>query len=155
MVVYEAAAPEGIVWSNVGRSENSGYWGRVLSVTCFAVICIFWTVPVSFILSISDVDSLRQKIRGLDDAIEKFPWLETLLQQLGPILLWCLDQLLYAIIDAIVKWEGYVGRSHMEASAFRKLSSFNVSRRWPSAWRTNVCAVPILLTCILRAFWSL
>ena len=128
MEVTEAPTPEGIVWGNVGRTHESVQMGRLISFGISAALCVFWTVPVSFITSLTEVESLRKRFSTIDDWIENAPWVEAMLQQLSPILLWLLMESIYIILDIVVKMEGHIGESVLEASLFAKLSAFHVSR---------------------------
>jgi len=129
MQVSEAPAPQRVIWENVGRTRDSVQLGIFLAFSVTVLLCIFWTVPVTFILSVAEVEAMKENLPKLEDRIEESPWLEALLQQLAPILLWLLGELLYVIIDVIVKWEGHVGASALEASRFTKLAAFEVSRQ--------------------------
>ena len=128
MVVTEAPAVEGIFWNNVGNTHDTIQVGRYMSFGFSTALCLFWTIPVSFILSLAEVESLKQQFDFLEDWIDKFPGLEALLRQLAPILLWVLGEILFVILNIIIKWEGHVGVSIMEASLFQKLSAFQVRR---------------------------
>jgi hypothetical protein len=70
-----------------------------------------------------------QRWPALKDVIAKNPWLEALLDQIGPLVLSLFDSILPIILRLIASLEGQVGESHLEASLFTKLSAFHVSWR--------------------------
>ena len=129
MVVHEAPNHEGILWSNVGLSQKTIQLGTLMAYVLSAAICVFYTVPVSFALSLTSVESLKEKFPNLESLLERFPWLEPLLDQLSPLLLSLFDSVLPIILKLVASFEGHVGESHLEASLFSKLSAFRVRGR--------------------------
>jgi len=127
MDVSEAPDPESVLWSNVGKTKKALQAGKLLSFSFTATICIFWTVPVTFLISWTELDSLKQELSFLEDWLDALPWLEPLLHQIGPLLLMFLDSaVLPIVLEQAAKLEGHTGDSFLEASLFVKLSTFRV-----------------------------
>ena len=53
MEVIEAPDPDDIFWKNVGREHHDLQLGRLTSFALSAMICLFWTVPTSFVAGLS------------------------------------------------------------------------------------------------------
>lgn len=119
-----APRPDDIVWANVGIShkeqEVSNFFAQVLTLAT----CLFWTIPVSFLSSLSEVESLKDLIKGLDKALEKNSWLAPFLAQLKPLLLVVLTALLPTILTFYCKKEGHIGSDTLNASLLTKLAMF-------------------------------
>jgi hypothetical protein len=126
MDVEEAPEPDDIFWKNVGKSHRSRQLGSVLSFVASATLCFFWTIPVSFISSLTEVDSLKETLPFLEDLIEKNPWIEPALAQIAPLMLIILNLLLPAFLGYFAKLEGHIASSSLEASLFVKLSVFQI-----------------------------
>lgn len=127
MVVQEAPNHEGILWKNVGLNHKTIQLGTLFSFVLAAGFCLFYTVPVSFALSLTSAEALAERWPALEDALERAPWLGPLLDQIGPLLLSTFDSILPMILKVVASFEGAVGESHLEASLFSKLSAFHVS----------------------------
>lgn len=126
MDVEEAPDPDDIYWDNVGKSNRSRQFGQVLSFMLSAILCFFWTIPVSFISGLSEIESLKRSIPFLEKMVEKNPWMEQLLAQIAPLLLIGLNLLLPLILREFAKVEGHIASSALEASLFVKLSAFMI-----------------------------
>ena len=121
-----APRPEDIVWDNVGASHKQVMIGRLLAKVATAATCLFWTIPVSFFSSLSEVESLKELIPGLDGAIEKNPWLPGVLAQLSPLMLVIMTSLLPIILTVYCKKEGHIGNAELDASLLTKISAFMI-----------------------------
>jgi hypothetical protein len=62
MAVEEAPEPADVFWDNVGKSHKSRLLGQLLSFALSAVLCFFWTIPVSVISGFSEIDTLKTSI---------------------------------------------------------------------------------------------
>jgi len=122
----DAPRPEDIVWSNVGKPHKEQQIGSFLAQVATATTCLFWTIPVSFFASLSEVESLKKLIPGLDKALEKNEWLAGFLAQLSPLMLVALTSLLPAILTMFCKKEGHVGSDTLNASLLTKLAIFMI-----------------------------
>ena len=87
MSVSEAPDPQDVFWANVGREHEDIELGKLFSRTASVAICLLWTIPIAFIASLSTVESLKRQFEFIADAVETFPALEPMLQQLAPLLL--------------------------------------------------------------------
>lgn len=87
MTVQEAPDPQDVFWFNVGREYQELQLGKLFSRAASVAICFLWTVPMTLIASISTVEGLKRQFDVVEDAIESFPALEPLLQQLAPLLI--------------------------------------------------------------------
>ena len=82
---------------------------------------------MSFISSLTEVDSLRESVPAIDNMLTKAPWMEVILEQLAPLLLLCLNGFLPVLLRFISTFEGHIAGSALEASLFRKMAAFQVS----------------------------
>lgn len=101
--------------------------GRLTSIGLTVLLCFFWTIPVSFIASLTEVDALRESVEFIDQMLTKAPWMQPILEQLAPLLLLCLNAFLPVILREFSKLEGHIGSSLLEASLFTKIAGFMVS----------------------------
>lgn len=86
MSVSEAPDPEDVFWANVGRQHKELQLGILFSRSASVAICLLWTIPMAFFASLSTIEGLKQQFSVVEDAIEAFPALEPILQQLAPLL---------------------------------------------------------------------
>lgn len=128
MVVHEAPDHEAIIWQNVGLDHKAVHLGTLQSYCLSAMFCLFYTVPISFTVSLTSVESLESRWPYLETVLEKAPWLEGLLDQIGPLLHSFCNSILPNVLKFIASFEGHVGESHLESSLFSKLSAFHVSK---------------------------
>jgi hypothetical protein len=127
MEVFEAPEPDEIFWRNVGLSVEGRRVGGYLSLAASTVLCFFWSIPVAFISSLTQVSSLEKSIPFLKKWVEKWPKLAPFFAQLAPLLLYLLNnQILPSLLTEFSKWEGLIGSSSLEASVFVKMSAFTV-----------------------------
>ena len=126
MEVAEAPDPDDIFWANVGKSHESLQLGKLAGLVCTVWLCVFWTIPVSFIASLAEIDSLKESLPFLADWIDVSPWLVPLLAQMAPLMIILINALLPVILGEFCKLEGPISSSVLEASLFVKLASFMV-----------------------------
>ena len=87
MTVQEAPDPRDVFWANVGREYDELQVGKLLSSAASVAICFLWTFPMTLIASLSTVEGLKRQFDVVADAVEAFPALEPILQQLAPLLI--------------------------------------------------------------------
>ena len=87
--------------------ENSPAW--------YLLLCLR-TIPVSFVASLSNVESLTKLLPFLKEPVENYAWLAGLLALLAPLLLVVFISLLPYIILFIIKFEGLVEIETMQVS---------------------------------------
>lgn len=126
MYTEDAPLPEDIFWSNVGITNKARHLGRLLSFGLTCLLCCFWTVPMSFLASFSNVEALTEQLPFLEDWLEAAPWLEAFLAQLAPLLVIAINGLLPTILGWFAKLEGHIAESSLSASLFVKLAWFNI-----------------------------
>ncbi len=102
MTVSEAPDPQDVFWTNVGREYKELQLGQLLSRAASVAICFLWTFPMTIIASLSSVEGLKRQFDVVEDAIEAFPALEPILQQLAPLLI-VLSNVVYVHILLVVR----------------------------------------------------
>ena len=127
MVVSEAPSPDQILWNNIGLTQKVLQLRRFVAVALTTLLCIFWTVPVTFLVSLTEIQVLQEKLPFLEDWLTAAPWLEPLLNQISPLLLSFLNSVVVPMLLRLLSTvEGVIGISHQEASLFSKLATFHV-----------------------------
>ena len=86
MSVSEAPDPQDVFWANVGREHKDLQLGQLSSRAASVATCLLWTIPMAFFATLSTVEGLKEQFEFIEDAIDAFPLLEPLLQQLAPLL---------------------------------------------------------------------
>eukprot|EP00551_Chaetoceros_affinis_P015053 CAMPEP_0203709506 /NCGR_PEP_ID=MMETSP0091-20130426/62140_1 /ASSEMBLY_ACC=CAM_ASM_001089 /TAXON_ID=426623 /ORGANISM="Chaetoceros affinis, Strain CCMP159" /LENGTH=650 /DNA_ID=CAMNT_0050586571 /DNA_START=87 /DNA_END=2039 /DNA_ORIENTATION=+ len=122
--VMDAPLPKDIFWQNVGLPHQTQQIGFLIAQMLSAGLCIFWTIPVAFVSSFSEVNSLKKMIPGLKDTVANHPWIDPLLAQLNPLLLIVLKMILPLILSRICEREGHISRTKLIASVLTKLVLF-------------------------------
>lgn len=90
------------------------------------LLCLFWTIPVSFIASLTSVEALSAQVPFLGVWIEKAPWLGDFLATLAPLLLILVNSLLPTFLEIFSSLEGPVSGGVLSASTFTKLAAFTI-----------------------------
>jgi Calcium-dependent channel, 7TM region, putative phosphate/Cytosolic domain of 10TM putative phosphate transporter len=127
MLVEEAPTPSEVFWRNVGLPDKARRTGGLLSLLATVTLCLFWSFPVVFISSLTEVNSLKENLPRLGDMIEKSPALEMIFALMAPLLLLVLNEhVLPVILKWFAQWEGHISSPRLEASLFRKLSAFQM-----------------------------
>lgn len=126
MTVAEAPDPHDIFWENVGKSNKSLQVGKLVSFLLSMLVCIFWTIPISFVVTLTEVDSLKSLLPFLEPILDKAPWIGAALAQLGPLILILVNNLLPDIMGYFSQNEGPVSSSVLEVSKFVKLAAFGI-----------------------------
>jgi calcium permeable stress-gated cation channel len=75
MECLEAPEPEDIFWFNVGRQHKDLQLGMLFSLAATSATCLLWTIPVSFVSSLSSVEALRTQFEGIDDMLTAGAWM--------------------------------------------------------------------------------
>jgi hypothetical protein len=87
MEVIPAPQPEAIFWRNVGLPHSARRGGRIASIAASTVLCFFWSVPMAFISSLTEINSLKQSLPRLGEWIDNHPAFENFLALVAPLLL--------------------------------------------------------------------
>ena len=75
-----------VFWFNIGREHADLHVAGLLSMGATTVLCLFWTIPMAFISSLSSVKGLKEEFDWIADAIDNYPGIEPVLEQLAPLL---------------------------------------------------------------------
>jgi len=126
MEVMDAPAPDDVFWHNVALDHKQLQVGKLISMSLTVALCLFWTIPMSFISTLSSVEGLRATIPWIDELLDKYPWLEPVLAQLAPLLLVAAHEALKIILQFCSTFEGPVSGATVTASVFAKLSVFTI-----------------------------
>jgi hypothetical protein len=127
MDVQEAPDPDDIFWKSVGLEQHILRTGRVVSLAASAVLCFFWSVPMAFISSLTEVHSLKETMPALGRWIEDHPRSEAVFEQIAPLLLLFFNTvILPGFLKLFATWEGLISSRMLEASLFVKLGAFMV-----------------------------
>lgn len=109
MIVEAAPDPEEIYWDNIGLPERARNTGLLLSVAATSALCVFWSIPVAFFSSMTELNSLKQTIPVVEDLINEHPSLENFFALLVPTLLLLLNKVILPfIVQNFSKWEGHM-----------------------------------------------
>lgn len=122
----DAPRPNDVYWPNVGKPHKEQQLSYLLAQVATVATCLFWTIPVSFFASLSELESLKGLIPGLETATDKNPWLSEVLAALSPLMLVILTSLLPAILTVFCKKEGHIGSDTLNASLLTKLAMFMI-----------------------------
>ncbi|GAX10877.1 hypothetical protein FisN_31Hh086 [Fistulifera solaris] len=126
MEVKQAPDPVDVFWANVGREHADLQIGSLISFTATVALCLLWTIPIAFLSSISSVEGLKSQFGWVEDAIDAFPPLEPILQQIAPLFVIIFNALLPIILEALSMLEGPVSAAVVQASTFSKLAAFMI-----------------------------
>ncbi|ETV77990.1 hypothetical protein, variant 2 [Aphanomyces astaci] len=127
MQIQEAPPAQDIVWANVGTYtyEQRDVFALV-AIAATAALILFWTVPTTLVVALSSVDSLRRVVPHLNELLDSFPWLESLLQQLSPLGLVVMNSLAPLLLRVVACTEGHASHNAIEASVFSKVVAFQL-----------------------------
>jgi Calcium-dependent channel, 7TM region, putative phosphate len=100
--------------------------GNLLSLSATAALCLLWTIPMTFIASLSSVDALAEEFEFIQDIIEAIPFIGVLLGVLAPLFVKIANAVLPMILTVFSQLEGPVSGSVVEASLFVKLAAFMI-----------------------------
>lgn len=121
MHVEAAAHVDDVVWENVGLSLNTKqYWG-LISLAASTAIILLWTIPTVFVVSLSKVESLKEKWPALGDFTDKNKWFAPVLEQISPLMLSVMSALAPIIFGILSKREGHASAAEVGKSLFNKL----------------------------------
>jgi Calcium-dependent channel, 7TM region, putative phosphate len=115
-----------VFWDNIGRSHKDIQIGKLISTAGTVALCLLWTIPMSTISTMSNVDELKKNVEFVANMIEAVPIIEPILQQLAPLFLIMVNSLLPSILQFLSMREGPVSTSVVEASLFTKLAAFSI-----------------------------
>ena len=147
--VKSSPLPDQIYWGNIGLDHKKQQLGYLVAQLLTLFLCVFWTIPVSFVSSLSEIESLKTLIPSLGQAVEKYPWIESILAQLNPILIVVLKAMLPKILRKFCEREGHISETDLNASLLSKLSQFLVRMRM-----LIICIYSMILLRFLNSYFS-
>lgn len=100
--------------------------GNLISLALTTLLCLLWTIPMSFIASLSSVEGLREELEFVDDMLDSFPFLISVFEIAAPLFVVVANSLLPVILEAITLFEGPISGAVVEASLFSKLAAFMI-----------------------------
>jgi len=130
--VFETEAcpdlPINIFWKNVGKDKEVRQTGFLISTAATIALCLFWTIPVSFITNLTSTDFLTSRYPGLEETLEENPGIERILTLISPLLLLVFNS---GILPVILKYgtllfEFPASDALLEASVFWKMAAFTI-----------------------------
>jgi hypothetical protein len=128
MRVEETPPPEALLWDNLGMADSVRQARRLISAAATATVCLFWTIPVSFLVSLTQPVALVQYFPKAKSAFLAHPGLAGFLNQLGPLLLQLMNNVvLPELMKLFSRYEGVVGQSRILAAMATKMAAFEVS----------------------------
>jgi hypothetical protein len=110
----------------VGKTHEQLTLGKLLSFGLTVALCLFWTVPMSFISSLSSIEGLRGQFEFIDKLLTQFPQLQPLFAQLAPLLIIVANNVLKIVLQLLSGLEGPISGAVVSAKLFTKLSSFMI-----------------------------
>ncbi|GLE08652.1 hypothetical protein PINS_up019967 [Pythium insidiosum] len=124
MHVEPAPQVEDVVWENIGISADvKAYWG-LISLAISSAIILFWTIPTSFVVALSNVDKIRGQLPALGRFADKNTWVVPVLEQISPLMLSVMNALAPIIFGILSKREGHSAAATVETSLFNKLIAY-------------------------------
>ena len=87
MEVFEAPGIEDINWANVGKTHKELEIGLLMSTCLTVALCLFWTLVITFISTVSSIQGLTLIIPKIGEWLEAAPWLEPVLAQIAPLMI--------------------------------------------------------------------
>ena len=127
MVAENSPRPDLVNWSNIGITNHTKQVGELISLALTGALCIFWTIPVAFVSSFSNVEGLVQIFPFLQEPIDKYPWFSNLMAQLAPLILVVFISILPHILLFFVTFEKPIEIASMQhPSLFSKLAAFTI-----------------------------
>jgi hypothetical protein len=100
--------------------------GNLISLALTTLLCLLWTIPMSFIASLSSVEGLREELEFVDDMLDSFPFLISVFEIAAPLFVVIANSLLPVILEAVTLFEGPISGAVVEASLFSKLAAFMI-----------------------------
>jgi hypothetical protein len=98
MLVEPAPDPGEVFWRNVGLPAKARRSGWLLSIAATSVLCFFWSIPMAFFSSLTEVNSLKENLPLLAEALEKYPGLESFLAMIAPLLVLTINEALLPVL---------------------------------------------------------
>jgi calcium permeable stress-gated cation channel len=117
---------EDVFWKNVGKTHHELSLGKLLSFGLTTALCLFWTIPMGFISSLSSIEGLRGEFGAIDKLLTAAPWLEPVFSQLAPLLIILANNVLKMVLELLSGLEGPISGAVVSSKLFTKLSIFMI-----------------------------
>jgi calcium permeable stress-gated cation channel len=128
--IFPAPEPAGIIWSNVTVSLSHQRLAELIASCLWITGVIFWAVPVSFVVSIANLNGILQAF-GLDQADPNTFWYGLVTGLLPVIALQVLMILLYmAIVACATSFIRYKSMPEVDAYTFYWHQLFQFANLW-------------------------
>jgi hypothetical protein len=124
MEVLEAPQSEDTFWPNVGKTHKELQVSKLIVTVLTVVLCLLWTIPMSFISSLSSIEGLREKVKFIDEILTSSPWLVPVVAQLAPLLIVVAKVILRMLLEFLSLREGLISGAVVQASFFTKFAWF-------------------------------
>ncbi|ORZ21529.1 hypothetical protein BCR42DRAFT_488586 [Absidia repens] len=120
-----AYEPRNVLWKNIHISGKQRVIRDIIVWSVTIVLVVFWTVPISFISSLTSIDAIIEVAPGLGDFIEGSDFLQNIAQGLIPTaLVNIFMQVLPLILDYLGVLQGLRARSAVSESTLSKYFFF-------------------------------
>jgi hypothetical protein len=130
MVVFPAPDPKGILWGNMSVPYSRQQVLQIQAAIIFAIGILFWTVPVSFVTSIANLNSIL-KAFGVKTADPHSGWYGLVSGLLPVIALAILMAVLYtAIVGVATNLVRYKSMPEVDAYALHWHQLFQFANLW-------------------------
>ncbi|KAL7690297.1 putative calcium-dependent channel, 7TM region phosphate [Plasmopara halstedii] len=126
MIVEPAAHVDDVVWENIGLSKNTKDTWFMISIAISTAIILLWTIPTGLVVSLAKVSTLEKEWAWLERTTNDHPWVESLLEQLSPLMLAVMTALAPIIFGLLSKREGHAFASQVNASLLNKLVIYQI-----------------------------
>ncbi|CAI5740435.1 unnamed protein product [Peronospora destructor] len=124
--VEPADRADHVVWPNIGLSKNIKDTWFMISMALSTAIILLWTLPTGIVVSFAKVDSLENQWPWLAEMIEDYPWAQSLLEQVSPLMLSIMTALAPIIFSILSEREGHAFASQVNASLLNKLVVYQI-----------------------------
>ncbi|UIZ24413.1 hypothetical protein KXD40_008626 [Peronospora effusa] len=124
--VEPADRADHVVWPNIGLSKNIKDTWFMISMALSTAIILLWTLPTGIVVSFAKVDSLENQWPWLADLIDDYPWVQSVLEQISPLMLSIMTALAPIIFGILSEREGHAFASQVNASLLNKLIAYQI-----------------------------
>ncbi|KAG0190793.1 hypothetical protein DFQ28_001517 [Apophysomyces sp. BC1034] len=119
IMAYE---PRDVIWKNISIRGRERIVRDVLIWAITVALVFFWVVPITFISSLTSIDTIQRVAPGVAALLEKSELLQNLIQSFLPTLLVNLSMVtLPLLFDVLGPIQGLRARSKVAASTFSKM----------------------------------
>ncbi|EDQ93051.1 uncharacterized protein MONBRDRAFT_22418 [Monosiga brevicollis MX1] len=122
-----APEPQDLVWENIGVTSQERAHRTAIASLITGALVVLWVIPVTFVASITTLETLDLWADGLDDVADASPLVQGMVQGVIPTLLLVIFMaVLPGIMKFISRKEGIASKSEIGRSAMAKLFWFQI-----------------------------